>query len=126
MPSRERIQDLIAHAEGGRFLEALAEFYAEDASVQENAGPPRVGMPALRKFEEQMIASIAETHEMRAVSFVTEGDHCAINWLFDYTDTNGRRLRMDEVAYQTWRGDKIIHERFYSDTALPAVTDTAS
>jgi ketosteroid isomerase-like protein len=117
MPSRERVQELIAYACEGRFLEALEEFYAEDAALQENAGPPRVGMPALVEFERAVVASIAEAHETQAASFVVDGDRCAINWVFDYTDTAGRRVRMDEIAYQTWRGDKIIRERFFYDTA---------
>jgi len=34
---------LIAMAEQGKFLEAIQEFYAEDATMQENNQPPRVG-----------------------------------------------------------------------------------
>jgi len=42
MPTRERVQRLIAMAEQGKFLEAIEEFYAENATMQENGLPPRV------------------------------------------------------------------------------------
>jgi len=33
------------------------------------------------------------------------------------TTINGDRLRMDEIAYQLWRGDQIVHERYFFDPA---------
>lgn len=47
MPTQDRIEDLIARVEHGEFVEALQEFYAEDASMQENLDAPRVGLAAL-------------------------------------------------------------------------------
>jgi hypothetical protein len=43
MPSRERVAALIEHVEQGKYVEALQEFYADDATMQENGNPPRVG-----------------------------------------------------------------------------------
>ena len=47
MPSRERVAALIERVEQGKYVEALQEFYAEDATMQENGNPPRVGLKAL-------------------------------------------------------------------------------
>ena len=47
MPSRERVEALIARVEAGKYVEAIGEFYAEDASMQENLQPPRKGRDAL-------------------------------------------------------------------------------
>lgn len=117
MPSRERIQELIAFAEQGKGVEAITEFYAEDAETQENGEPPVRGHKALLEKEQGMLAMVADIHEFRAVSFVVEGERVAINWLFEFTNKQGQRLRWDEIAYQTWQGDKIVSERFYYDTA---------
>lgn len=43
MPKRERVMALVAMVEQGRFVEAIEEFYAEDATMQENNAPPRGG-----------------------------------------------------------------------------------
>ncbi|HEY5373087.1 MAG TPA: hypothetical protein VIK01_05340 [Polyangiaceae bacterium] len=43
------------------------------------------------------------------------------------TTVGGERLRMDEIAYQVWRGEQIISERYFYDPAqrLP-ITASAS
>ncbi len=54
---------------------------------------------------------------MRALSVVVDGDRVTINWLFEFTTRDGKRFSMDQLAYQTWRGDRIARERFYYDSA---------
>ena len=119
MPSRERVQQLIQYVEQGRTLEAIEEFYADDVAMQENRGEPTRGKSANLARERQFYGSI-QLHEFRAKSFVVDGDRSAIEWVIEFTTGDGQRLRMEEVAYQTWRGDKIVHERFYYDTATLA------
>ena len=46
---------------------------------------------------------------------MVEGDRVAINWIFELTDKSGKVRRIDEVALQEWRGDRIFRERFYYD-----------
>jgi hypothetical protein len=104
---------LIAMAEQGKFLEAIQEFYAEEASMQENNQPPRVGLPALLENERRVLASLQEIRVNRADSFIVDGDRAAINWVYHFIDLNGRELHRNELAYQTWRDGKIICERFF-------------
>ena len=40
---QDRLEDLFAYIRDGRILDAINEFYAEDAVMQENALPPTVG-----------------------------------------------------------------------------------
>jgi ketosteroid isomerase-like protein len=117
MPSRERVQDLITRVQAGDILGAFEEFYADDVAMQENAGEPTVGKDANRTREEAFVASVAQVHESRAASFVVDGDRSAIQWVLDFTGQDGVRYRMDQLAYQTWRGDRIVHERFFYDSA---------
>jgi Uma2 family endonuclease len=56
-------------------------------------------------------------HVSRADSFLVEEDRAAINWIFEITDGEGKRRRLNEVAYQLWHDSKIIRERFYYDPA---------
>ena len=117
MPIEQHVRELISLVEQGRFLEAIQEFYAEDASMQENNEPPRVGLPALLEREKQFLKSIRGMHVHRADSFLVDGNRAAINWIFEITDGEGKRRRLDEVAYQLWRDNKIVRERFYYDPA---------
>ena len=43
----------------------------------------------------------------------------AIHWIFELTDKSGKVHRIDEVALQEWRGDKILRERFFYDPSKP-------
>ncbi len=117
MPTRENVKTLISLVEQRRFLEAIQEFYGEDASMQENNDPPRIGLAALLAREKQFLNSIQQIHVSRADSFLVDGDRAAINWIFEMTDGGGKRRRLDEVAYQLWKDGKIIWERFYYDPA---------
>ena len=54
-------------------------------------------------------------HVHRPDSFLVDGNRAAINSIFEITDGQSRRRRLDEVAYQLWHEGKIIRERFYYD-----------
>ena len=125
MPTRNRVQDLIAHVEQGKILEAMEEFYADDVVMQESNGAATVGKAANLERERAFFGSITEP-ETRALSVAVDGDRSAINWLFEFTGADGKRYRMDQVAYQTWRGDRIVHERFYYDSASLAAEPAAA
>jgi SnoaL-like domain len=111
--TRQRVEMLIAMAEQGKFLEAIQEFYAEDATMQENNQPPRVGLAALLENERRVLASLKEIRVNRADSFIVDGDRAAINWVYHFIDSQGRELPRDELAYQVWRDGKIVCERFF-------------
>ena len=86
--------------------------------------PPRVGRAAQFANEEAALERM-RFDSIKAVSFLVDGDRVAINYCFEMTLTgSGGRLRMDEVAYQLWRGDQIVSERYFFDPAqrLPIAT----
>lgn len=125
MPSRTVVEDFIATIERGQFLEALPRFYAEDMIAQENNSPPRVGR-AVQTANEEAVLKRMRFDSIRAVSFLVDGDRVAINYVFEMTTADGDHLRMDEVAYQLWRGNQIVNERYFFDPAqrLPNKRDT--
>ena len=51
MPSRERLNEFIAVVESGDHAGAIERYYTEDASMQENAAPPRLGRDRLVAHE---------------------------------------------------------------------------
>jgi ketosteroid isomerase-like protein len=120
MPTRDRLEAFVREVAEGRYVAALRDFYHDDAVTRENNGPQRRGLPALIAIEERALAVVAiRAHPPGAV--VLEGDDVAIHWTFDITDPTGTTRRMEEVALQRWRGDRIAHERFFYDPTLPVV-----
>jgi len=115
MPSQDRIEDLISRVERGEFVEAIEEFYAEDATMQENLGAPRIGLAALVANERRVLAAFEKTQARCVRPIFVQGDHVVIHWLFEFATADGKAIRLEELAHQRWRGDRIAEERFYYD-----------
>jgi hypothetical protein len=126
MPTRERVQQLIQCVESGRTEDALRDFYTDDIKMSENRSPPMQGKAANLKREQEFFAQVKQVNEYRAVSFLAGSDRSAIHWILDITNQDGQRLRLDEIAWQVWRGDKICEERFVYDPSTVPVANGAS
>src|SRR5258706_11938982 len=117
MPERERVMALVAMVEQGKYVEAIEEFYTEDATMQENNAPPRGGRDKLVEGERRTLAAHKEARTEPGSSFLIDGDRVVIHWVFVFKRMDGTSFRMDELAHQRWRGDRIVEERFYYDPA---------
>jgi ketosteroid isomerase-like protein len=126
VPSRETVERFIAMVESNDHVRAIEEFYAEDASMQENLSAPRIGRDVLVAHEKAALARVASVHTHEVTTFLVDGDHVAIHWTFDFTLPDGSSRRFDEVALQVWRGEKIAVERFFYDPATVAPKPPAS
>jgi ketosteroid isomerase-like protein len=118
MPSREHLDEFIAVVESGDHAGAIERYYTEDSSMQENLSAPRVGRVVLVAHERGVLARMSHVYS-KAMTSVVEGDHVAIHWIFELTDKSGIVHRIDEVALQEWRGEKIFRERFFYDSSRP-------
>lgn len=118
MPSRETVEAFVAMVESNQHDQAIAQFYAEDATMQENLNtPPRQGRDTLVAHERAVLAR-AKTVETECVRPVLiEGDTVVIHWIFRFEFKDGSKRRIEELAHQTWKGDKVWRERFYYDPA---------
>jgi hypothetical protein len=116
MPSRERVAAFIAAVVGGDHVRAIADYYHESASMRENLQSPRVGRALLMAHEAKVLER-TKMHTHPNPLFLIDGNHVAINWIFDATGGDGVTRRLNEVALQRWDGDRIAEERFVYDSA---------
>src|SRR5262245_34695014 len=107
MPTRERVQAFVAMVEAGRYVEAIRQFYTEDASMQENLGDLRQGRDALAAHEEAVLKHVRSITTRPGSTFAIDGDRVIVHWVFDIVEGDGRAYSLDELAYQTWRADLI-------------------
>ena len=114
MPSRERVQAFVDAVLAGEFVQSIRDFYAEDATAQENLNPPRVGREALIAHEQKTLDSMGKVSP-HLTTLLVDGDRVVIGWRFDMTSHEGVTRRLDELSLQTWRGDRIASERFFYD-----------
>jgi ketosteroid isomerase-like protein len=115
MPTRERVQAFVAMVEAGEYVEAIRQFYTDDATMQENLGITRTGRDALAAHEAATLDSVRSITTRPGSTYAIDGDRAIVRWVFDIVQADGRRFTLDELAYQTWRGDRIAVERFYYD-----------
>jgi SnoaL-like protein len=116
MPTAERVREFIDRVEALDHLGAIRDFYHEDATMQENLGQTRSGMAALLAGEEAALKRMGGAPGSRCLRYAIDGDTVFINWAFEMGSGDKARV-LDEIAVQTWRGDRIAEERFYYDPA---------
>ncbi|MFO0686929.1 MAG: nuclear transport factor 2 family protein [Sandaracinus sp.] len=120
MPSPTTLERFIARVEENAHAEAIAEFYAEDGSIQENVSPPRVGRDALVARERGVMARADRITSTCVRPVLVSGDHAVIRWRFRFDWKDGTVTEMEELAYQTWRGEQLVLEQFFYDPAQRA------
>ena len=117
MPKRETLECFIARVESGAHVEAIREYYHADASMQENGKPPRVGREALAEGEAKVLAGVKTVRSRCVRPALADGDHVVIRWVFEFEYLDGRQMRMEELAWQRWSGERIAEEKFFYDPA---------
>lgn len=118
MPSRQTVEDFIALVETNRHDEAIERFYTEDASMQENlTEPPRQGRDRLVAHERAVLARAKTVTSECVRPVLIDGDTVVVHWVFHFEFKDGSKRRIEELAHQIWKGEKIWRERFYYDPA---------
>jgi hypothetical protein len=117
MPSPATLENFIARVESNAHVEAIEEFYAENALMQENGSPPRVGRANLVANEAKVMARAKRVQSKCVRPVFTNGDFVVIRWVFDFDWLDGTHTHIEELAYQRWEGEKIVEEKFFYDPA---------
>lgn len=115
MPTAATLEAFIARVESNAHVEAIAEFYTEHASMQENNEPPRIGRDVLMAHEAKALARTASVHSQCVRPVLANGDHVVIRWIFEFVQHDGSRRRLEELAWQRWEGERIAQEQFFYD-----------
>ncbi|MES2937741.1 MAG: nuclear transport factor 2 family protein [Pseudomonadota bacterium] len=120
MPTQQTLERFIATVERNAHIEALQEFYTQDASMQENGAPPRVGRDKHIANEERVMARVKNLASECVRPVFANGDHVVIRWIFRFEWQDGSVTRMEELAYQRWDGERVAQETFFYDPAQRA------
>ena len=120
MPTAETLERFIARVEENAHVEAIQDFYTEDASMQENQSPPRVGRELLMARERAVLAKARSVQSKCVRPVFVNGDNVVVRWVFDFEWLDGTKTHMEELAYQRWEGERIAQETFFYDPAQRA------
>lgn len=117
MPSRETLERFVAAVEGNDHVGAIEAFYTADATMQENDGEPRRGRELLMANEAKVLARMKSVKSTCVRPVFHEGDRVVIRWVFEFEALDGKRTRIEELAYQRWEGERVAEEKFFYDPA---------
>jgi hypothetical protein len=120
VPTAETLERFIARVEENAHVEAIQDFYTEDASMQENQSPPRVGRELLMARERVVLAKARSVQSKCVRPVFVNGDNVVVRWVFDFEWLDGTKTHMEELAYQRWEGERIAQETFFYDPAQRA------
>ena len=113
----DRVADLLRYIQGGRIIEAMNEFYADDTVMQENRNTPTRGLAANIEREKQFLAQVKEWRGFEVKATAVQGDVSFIESTMDFVATSGAEVHLEQVSVARWQNGKIVHERFYYDSA---------
>lgn len=113
LQNAKQVQEMIVNGQG---IKALEKYYHNDIQVYEMpTGEHRNGIEEQRKAMNDWSDSTKEFHGSGYGAVTADEENnttCAELWM-DVTFKDGNRMKMEEVAVQKWKGDKIIEEKFY-------------
>jgi len=111
----QKAKDLYQMVGQGQMLDAFEKYYHEDVVMIEASGAARSGKAENREYEKQFLASVSQINDGDVTAITSNEETCVTmveSWM-DISFKDGNRMKMEEVAVQTWKGDQIIRERFY-------------
>ena len=117
MPTQDTLERFIALVESNAHVDAVEQFYTELSTMQENQGTPRVGRTEHVESEHRMMARAAAIESRCVRPVLVNGDHVVIRWIFRFTWHDGSFMRVEELAWQRWEGERIAEETFFYDPA---------
>ena len=108
-----RLNDLFTYIREGRILDAMTEFYTEDAIMQENLESPTVGREANIEREKQFLSTVKEWKGFQVTAQGTGQDVTFYETVMDWVATDGTPVHVEQVVVAKWQDGKIVHERYY-------------
>ena len=117
MPTTETLERYIALVEQSAHVEAVEQFYAPDASMQENQSEPRVGRDSHAANERRVLAKAKKVTSTFVRPIFVSGDNVVTRWIFRFEWLDGTVTQMEELSYQRWVGERIQEEQFFYDPA---------
>jgi ketosteroid isomerase-like protein len=116
---QQRLQGLLTSIQQGKIMDAMNEFYDADTVMQDNANQPTKGLAANIEREKQFLNGVKEWKGFHVSATGVGDDVTFYESVMEFIATNGQPVRLQQVSVAKWKNGKIVHERFYYDTAQP-------
>ena len=112
---REHVQRFCELLERGDALGAMDRYYGDDVCVFENRELARAGRTQCLNHEKELLAKVQQppTFKLHRTAVNEATGAAFLEYTLRFVAADGRPMRIEEVAVQTWERDRIVTERFY-------------
>jgi ketosteroid isomerase-like protein len=110
----------------GRPLAAMEQYYAPEVTVFENRRLARAGKQQCLQYERDALANQPDAPRFKLVTMaVNEATgHAFLEYVVRFRSAEGRPVRLEEVAVQSWESGQIVQERFYYEGVVDEGDET--
>ena len=115
MPAMQTVRRFTAQVLSGDYAGAIRDRYTPDASMQENQAPRRRGRGALAARQQVTLERMARFETQLLADPLISGAAVVLRWRVTFSPKSGSERSLEEVARQTWQGDRIAAETFFYD-----------
>ena len=111
---------VIEYLKQGKFAEGIEDFYAEDASAQENTNPPTIGRATMVENERQFLTKVTAYHgiEILATAIDDQGGGNGVVFyeaIMRWDQSDKGHVSVNQVVVERWKDGKIANIRFYGN-----------
>lgn len=117
MPAIETVRRLAAQVRSGDHAGAIRDWFAPDASMQENQAPRRRGRGALAAREQARLDRMAHFETQLLAHPLISGGSVVLRSRFTFFLKSGSERSLEEFALPARQGDRIAAETFFYDPA---------
>ena len=113
-------EQVIDYLKAGKFAEGIEDFYAEDATAQENGNPPSQGRDAMAANERRFLQKVTAYHgiDVLATAIQDEGagnGTVLYEAVMRWQQSDRGEVVVEQAVVERWREGKIASIRFYGN-----------
>ena len=113
-------EQVIEYLKQGKFTEGIEDFYAENATAQENTNPPTVGRATMVENERKFLTKVTAYHgiEILATAIDDQGGGNGVvlyEAIMQWDQSDKGHVSVNQVVVERWKDGKIAHIRFYGN-----------
>ena len=117
---KELHAQVIEYLQQGKFAEGIEDFYAENATAQENTNPPTVGRATMVENERQFLTKVTAYHgiEVLATGIDDQGGGNGVVFyetIMQWDQKDKGHVSVNQVVVERWKDGKIFNIRFYGN-----------
>ena len=117
---KELHEQVIEYLKQGKFAEGIEDFYAENATAQENTNPPTVGRAAMVKNEREFLTKVTAYHGIEILATGIDdlgGGNGVVLYeaVMQWDQSDKGHVSVNQSVVERWKDGKIAHIRFYGN-----------